>query len=289
MDATLQGPLKLLASGRADRLDHRAGGADQDALLRGGLDPDQSPDTDQVVVLALDLFDDHLDRMGHLLEGAADHRLADQLGDEQLRRLVGGGLRAEHERPLGEHLAEVGDQLSQARSTASGDREDLALQAQLADFGEDLEQSGPRELVDLVDGDRQRRAGFRQGSGDEAVAGTHSLLGVEHQQRRVGAVELLLDAAGHAAGEGIARALHAGQVDEHDLRLAALVHSPDRPASRLRAVGDDRDLLADDGVDERRLADVGTPGERDEAAAGHRSARSSSSICRASISPESVS
>ena len=78
----------------------------------------------------------------------------------------------------------------------------------------------------------------------------------------------------HARGERVARALDAGQVDEHELDVvAALVHAADRPARRLRPVGDDRHLLADDGVDERRLADVGPPGERDEAAAGHRRAR----------------
>src|SRR2546430_3683943 len=43
----------------------------------------------------------------------------------------------------------------------------------------------------------------------------------------------------------------------------------DRASGRLRLVGDDRDLAADHRVDERRLADVGPPGERDEPRAGH--------------------
>ena len=47
------------------------------------------------------------------------------------------------------------------------------------------------------------------------------------------------------------------------------MNAADRPPGGLRAVGDDRDLLADDRVDERRLADVRPAGERDEAAAGH--------------------
>ena len=76
------------------------------------------------------------------------------------------------------------------------------------------------------------------------------------QQRGVGVAELALDARLHALGQRVARALHAGQVDEHELRVAAHRDAADRAARRLRLVGDDRDLLADDRVDERRLADV---------------------------------
>ena len=49
--------------------------------------------------------------------------------------------------------------------------------------------------------------------------------------------------------------------------LGARGDAADRAARRLRLVGDDRDLVADDRVDERRLADVRPPGERDEAGA----------------------
>ena len=62
----------------------------------------------------------------------------------------------------------------------------------------------------------------------------------------------------------------------------------DRAAGRLRLVGDDRDLVADHGVDQGRLADVGSPGQRDEARAGHRS-QATISAWTASISPSSVS
>ena len=88
--------------------------------------------------------------------------------------------------------------------------------------------------------------------------------------------ELALDAPLHALGERVARALHAGQVDEHQLAVVAVGgDAADRAAGRLRLVGDDRDLGADDRVDERRLADVRPAGERDEAAARQRSGASS--------------
>ena len=81
-----------------------------------------------------------------------------------------------------------------------------------------------------------------------------------------------------------------GQVDEHELRVARCGHAADRPARGLRLVGDDRHLAPDHPVDERRLADVRAPGERDEARAGDRRRyHVSSSAWSASISPSSVS
>src|SRR5439155_26984348 len=94
---------------------------------------------------------------------------------------------------------------------------------------------------------------------------------------------------GHTLGEGVPWALHAGQIDEHDLAVAPAANAADRATRGLRAIRDDRDLIAHDEVDERGLADVRPPGERDEAAAGHSLCGASSRRCRASISPSSVS
>ena len=107
--------------------------------------------------------------------------------------------------------------------------------------------------------------------------GPTPLLAVEHQQRDVGVGELLLDAPGHARGERVAGSLHARQVDEHHLAVAARAHAADRPPRGLRTIGDDRHLLSDDRVDERRLAHVRPAGQRHEAAARQRLSRASNS------------
>src|SRR5689334_24051337 len=73
--------LELAAGRRADLLDHPAAGADQDALLGLGLDPDQRAHAREVVE-ALDVVDHHLDGVRDLLKGAAQHLLADQLGQQ---------------------------------------------------------------------------------------------------------------------------------------------------------------------------------------------------------------
>src|SRR5689334_14130697 len=56
VDAGAELALQLLAGGRADRLDHAPAGADQDALLRLGLDPDDRAHGDQVRAPLLDLL-----------------------------------------------------------------------------------------------------------------------------------------------------------------------------------------------------------------------------------------
>ena len=64
------------------------------------------------------------------------------------------------------------------------------------------------------------------------------------EQGDVGVGELALDPVLHPLGEHVARALHAGQVDEDQLAPGLEVggDAADRPPGRLRAHRDDRDV-----------------------------------------------
>ena len=128
----------------------------------------------------------------------------------------------------------------------------------------------PVALVDRAD-HRPPLAGLEERLGDEAVARADPLLPVDDEQHAIGVGELVFHAALHPPGERIARALHARQIDEHELPPGGDVggDSPHGAPGRLRPVGDDRHLGADDRVHERRLADVGPPGQSDEAGASH--------------------
>ena len=74
------------------------------------------------------------------------------------------------------------------------------------------------EAVDLVDGDHDRHA-----RRDAAIVAMKRSPGpipcspLTTQQRGVGVRQLALDAPLHALGQRVARALDAGQVDEHEL------------------------------------------------------------------------
>ena len=113
---------------------------------------------------------------------------------------------------------------------------------------------------------------LQQRLGDEPVARTDPLLGVDDEQDRIGVGDLALDPALHPLGEGVARALDAGQVGEDQLPAGLDVrgHAPDRAAGGLRPLGDDRHAGADDRVDQGRLADVRPPRDPDESSLAHR-------------------
>ena len=65
------------------------------------------------------------------------------------------------------------------------------------------------------------QARVAQQPGEEAVARADALLAVDDEQRHVGVGQLALHARLHARGQRVARALHAGQVDEHELARRA--------------------------------------------------------------------
>ena len=76
--------------------------------------------------------------------------------------------------------------------------------------------------------------------------GPDALLAVDHDQGQVGVRQLALDPVLHPLGEHVARALHAGQVDEDELAAGLDVggDAADRPPRRLRAHRDDRDVAS---------------------------------------------
>ena len=89
---------------------------------------------------ALDLVDRDLDRVRDLLAGPVEHLLADQLGQQQLARLVAVVLRRVQVGPLGHQLAEPLDQRVEALAGAGADREDLVDALQLGRLGEHRDQ-----------------------------------------------------------------------------------------------------------------------------------------------------
>ncbi len=73
----------------------------------------------------------------------------------------------------------------------------------------------------------------------------------------------LLDDVYHVVSELCARAVEARGVDEDELRIAAVDDGADAVAGGLGFMGYDGDLLADERVGKRGLADIRPPGDRD--------------------------
>jgi hypothetical protein len=94
---------------------------------------------------------------------------------------------------------------------------------------------------------------------------------LEHQHHDVG----LLEGRGGGAVHGLVQgttglAVQTRGVEEGDLNLRGAVEAEDAVARGLRPGRDDAQLLAQEGVQQRRLADVRAADERGEAAAVHR-------------------
>ena len=92
----------------------------------------------------------------------------------------------------------------------------------------------------------------------------------------VGVVRAAPGGRHHGAVEPPLRREDAGRVDEDDLRVALDRDAAHERARRLHLVRDDRDLGADQRVDQRRLAGIRRADQRDEAAARR-------SVCLASV------
>src|ERR1700759_739561 len=133
VDLALELAFERAPGGGADLADLGAAAADQDPLLRFRLRPDLGGDGDEAVRLAWLAHLEHrdLDRVRDLLAGPVQDLLADQLGEQQLRGLVGGVLGRIHVGALGDQLAEAMEQLLEAGALAGADREDLVDSGQV--------------------------------------------------------------------------------------------------------------------------------------------------------------
>ena len=245
-------------------------------------------DRQQAVLALLDLVDLDLDGVRDLVVGAVQDLFADDLGQPHLQRQVGVLARRIEQRALRHQLDECVDDLPHPCSGLRADREDLTGNVQVGGLLQALDGRGPAQQVDLVQNRHREHARFADRVRDEAVARSYLLVPVQHEQRYVGLAQLGLHAPLHAFGQRVPRALHAGQVDDHELPVVGRRHAADRAPRRLGARRDDRDLASHDRVQQRRLAGIGPPGERDETGAR----RHSEAMIRSwssSIRPSSVS
>src|SRR5207244_11386251 len=103
---------------------------------------------------------------------------------------------------------------------------------------------------------------------DESV-GMGALCGVHDEADEVDILDRSARGRLHEAFESACGRVEPWRVDEDDLRARKILDARDPVARRLGARRDDRELLAHQAVQERRLARVRTTDQRDEPRAGH--------------------
>ena len=238
---------------------HRAALADEDLLLRLGLDEDRGAHD-----LFLHLLELDGNRVRHLVARQPERLLADQLGELQVDREVGALLLREVERSLRQQPDELVPEL---RDSVAGLRAHRVERVEVPEprRGVHLRRDVSRlEPVDLVERDHDGHAEPEHARGDEAVAGSDPLPRGEDEEDGLHFLEGGVDRLLHPLGELVERPLEARQVCECELVVVAVRDPEDAPPRRLRLVGDDRDLAAAQGIDESGLPDVRPSGDGDD-------------------------
>ena len=134
------------------------------------------------------------------------------------------------------------------------------------------------EQLPLVEHDDERAAGGVDPLGQALVLGGDPDGGVDDEQGDVGAVDRLQgpdERVVLGALVDLRPAAHPGGVDEPDGPVLGLHHRVDGVAGGARQVVDHRPLLADQAVEERRLADVGPADDGDRRRCRRRSSSAS--------------
>ena len=206
------------------------------------------------------------ERMRYLFLRQPQRLLADELRDPRLERHVGDLAGGVVKRTLGEERDQVGPQLV---DPVAGLRADGVQRVEAAERGSrfHLRRDVPcLEAVDLVHDDHDRDLESEHTPRHVAVACADPLPRADDEHDHVEIVrDRLLDAVPHPRRQGVDRLLPAGEVDEDELCVVTRPDAADPVPGRVRDARHDRHLLARERVDERRLADVRTSGDRDEA------------------------
>ena len=255
------------AGARADLLQPRALGAEHDRLLAVAADEDLLVDLDLAVgafEIAFGLDRTGIGQLGMELEVDL---LARHLGRQHpvgsVRNLVLGEVPVALRHPGGEPALELGDTVAGGRR----DEHDRLGRQPFLQAGGEFEQLLLGRGIDLVEQDELRLGPCRDRVDQRLDAARQPRPGVDHEHDQVGIARALPRGCDHRAIEPATRIEDAGRIDQQQLCLA-FDRDPHQPhPRRLRLGADDRDLLADQRVDQRRLARIGGADHRHEAAA----------------------
>src|SRR5258705_2147715 len=257
----------LAASLGADRLDGLPAIAEHDLTLTLSFDEDRLLDSHRAVLALLPArsFDRRLVRQ--FLVQTQIELFARDLGGKLPQRRVSDLVLRIVPWP-GRHLG--GKPALEVRhpiTTERGDHKTRGKTRALVGLLSQRQQCGFLHQVDLVE---EQHLALRYGG--EAVEhaasfGIDPTFGIDQHAYDVGIARARPGGRDHGALEPALGCENARRVDEHELRIALDRDAPQQRARGLDLVRDDRDLGANQSIDERRLAGIGRTNQRDEAAA----------------------
>src|SRR6185503_19583495 len=268
-----------LARERAGLLEDAAGLADDDLLLALALEPDQRVDEPLALLVLAEVRDLDGQAVRHFLVNERHELFANRLRNPKAEVAVRDHALRELLRPDGQAREDLLDEALEVFSAARGDRDELRepLGRELRQRRQQLDAA--REVVDLVQHE-ERSVELAVEHLDQRMVLARELAGIDDEQRQIAIFERLMDLPRH---EPMQRALRAPRVsrrvDEDGLIGPTIQHAEHPLTRRVRLVGDDAELFADEYVQQRRLAHVRPADDRYKATtavarvvAAHRSA-----------------
>src|SRR5690606_24733788 len=250
----------------ADRLDPRASLTEHDRLLAVAADDDLLVDLDAAVLAGLVALGTYRAIVRQLVVELAVELLAGDFGGEQALARVADLVFWIVPRAFGHQAGEVRFQL---RHTVAGQGRDEEHFGESGLTGELLRQGEQRFLLAGIDLVEREQLAFRpvlQRFQQRFELVPALLDRIDHQNDRIGAVRAFPGRLDHRPVEPALGFEDAGRIDEDDLRLAMQRDAEQPGAGGLRLGAGDRHLLADELVDQRRLARIGRANHRDETA-----------------------
>src|SRR5690606_5469529 len=254
----------VLARLGGDALHVRPAGAQQDGPVAVALDHDTGGHAG-VLVGFFPLLDDNRTAIGQFVAHQPEDLLAQQLGGDETHRPVRQRVFLEQRLALGQAAGDLVEQLTELLVLDGADRHHGIIGMLGDDPGDErIELIAALERVDLADHqDGPARLGQQRQQLGIAVG---PLARLDHMHHHVHLGQRLRDHAVHHAVHGAAMTrLEARRVDEHELLVLPRQHAMDAMPRGLRFARHDGDLRADQGVGERRLADIGTADHGNEA------------------------
>src|SRR5262245_46999429 len=251
--------LDLAPRADPDLLDAPAALADRDLLLARALDDEVGADLHEIAARLVELLDLHGERIGQLLLERVRRGLAHELGGEKAHGSIGEIVLGIERRRLGqlggERVEQRWDPLARMRGYAQRHVRTWRRKRRLA----------RARAVELGGRDDYRRAALAQVREQRGVVVAEPREQVEQHERDVAVVPRLLGLAVQDRVQRARAVVQSRRVDEEQLRIGCVLDAEDAAARGLRLVADDRELLAEDRVHERRLPGVGSAEDRGDA------------------------
>src|SRR5579864_1634411 len=247
--------LEVAPSLDANSLDHLAALPDDDWLLRIGVDHNRRKDPRRLTPFRrlLELIDRHGDRVRQLVARVQEHLLADHLRGEASLGLVRDVLLREEQRALGKSRRDFHLERWQAIGSARRDRDYRVEGPSSREVLDDGQQPLFAHQVDLVDGQDDRHFRRSEALEHERIAGAGTGRGVHDPDDDVGVAQGAVGGLDHVLIHAVHGLVNAWRVEEDHLRGSRRAHADDPVTRRLRLVGHDCDLLADEVVQEGRF------------------------------------